>query len=62
MATLLSNLVNHIDGGIHKIKFKDGHCNKKCELCGIKYKDLEHFFEYTKVKYDLMVYKCSYCT
>ena len=62
MATLLSNLVNNIDGGIHKIKFIDGHCNKKCELCGIKCKDLEHFFEYTKVKYHLMVYKCSYCT
>ena len=26
---------------IHKIKCKNGHDNKKCETCGIKYKDFE---------------------
>ena len=31
MASLLSNLVNKLAGGIHKIKFKYQHDDKKCE-------------------------------
>ena len=58
MASLLSNLVNNLDEGIHKIKFKYGNDNKKCEPCGIKYKDCEYCLEYANVKDDLMEYKC----
>ena len=36
MASSLSNLVNNLPEGIHKIKCKHGHYNKKCETCRIK--------------------------
>ena len=38
IASSLSNLVNNLSEGIHRIKCKFGHDNKKCEICGIKYK------------------------
>ena len=38
MASSLSNLVNNLSEGIHKIKCKHGHDDKKCETCGIKNK------------------------
>ena len=38
MASSLSNLVNILSEGIHKIKCKYGHEDKKCKTCGIKYK------------------------
>ena len=31
---------------------------KKCETCGVKYKDFVSFFEYTSFKDDLIEYKC----
>ena len=37
MASSLSNLVNNLSEGIHKIKCKYGHDDKKCETCEIKY-------------------------
>ena len=39
MASSLSNLVNNLAEGTHKIKCKYVHDNKKFETCGIKYKD-----------------------
>ena len=33
MASSLSNLVNNLSEGIHKIKCKFGHDDKKCETC-----------------------------
>ena len=36
MPSSLSNLVNNLSEGIHKIKCKFGHTDKKCETCGIK--------------------------
>ena len=49
MASSLSNLVNNLANGIHKIK-----CQKKsCESCGIRYRDCEYRIECTSVKYDL---------
>ena len=60
MATSLSNLANNSAEGILKIKCKDGHDNKKCETCRIKYKDFECFLEYTNFKDDFMTCKCSY--
>ena len=38
MASSLSNLVNNLSEGIHRIKCKFGHYDKKCETCRIKYK------------------------
>ena len=32
MANSLSNLVNNLSEGIHKIKYKYGHDDKKCEF------------------------------
>ena len=57
MARSLSNLVNNLSEGIHKIKCKYGHEDKKCKTCGIKYKYWDCFLEYTNVKDDLIEYK-----
>ena len=57
MASSLSNLVNNLCEGIHRIKCKFEHDNKKCETCGIKYKYCDCFLEYTNFKDDLIEYK-----
>ena len=44
MVSPLSNLINNLAEGIHKIKFKYKH-DKKCETCGIKNKDYKCFLE-----------------
>ena len=54
MASLLSNLAINLADGIHEIKYKFRHDNKKCEFCGIKYKDCNYFFEYTNFEDDLI--------
>ena len=41
MTSSLLNLADNLAEGVHKIKFKDRHDNKKCETRGIKYKDCE---------------------
>ena len=61
MATLLSNLANNLAERIHKIKFKYGHDDKKCETCGIKYRVCKCFVEYTNCKDNLIEYKCLCC-
>ena len=43
MASSLSNLDNCLAEGIHKIKCKYRHDNKKCENCNIKYKYCDCF-------------------
>ena len=58
MASSLSNLVNNLSEGIHRIKCKFGHNDKKCETCRIKYKYCDYFLEYTNFKADLIEYKC----
>ena len=58
MASSLSNLVNNLSEGIHRIKCKFGHNDKKCETCGIKYKYCDCFLEYTHFKDDLIEHKC----
>ena len=50
---LLSKLV--------KLKLKKGHNNKKCEMCGIKYKDQEYRFKYINVKDSLILCKYLCC-
>ena len=57
MASSLSNLVDNLSEGIHKIKCKYGHNDKKCETCGIIYKICSCFLEYTNLTDDL-----EYCT
>ena len=34
---------------------------KKCETCGIKYKNCDSFLEYTNFKDNLIEYKCLCC-
>ena len=58
MASLLPNLVNNLSEGIHKIKCKYGHDDKKFKTCRIKYKYCSCFLEYTHFKDDLIKYKC----
>ena len=58
MASSLSNLVNNLSEGIHRIKCKFRHDHKKCETCRIKYNYCNCFLEYTNFKDDLMEYKC----
>ena len=45
MESSLSNIVNNFSEGIHRIKCKFGHDDKKCEICGIKYKYCDCFLE-----------------
>ena len=61
MASSLSNLVNNLSEGLHRIKLELGHGDKKCETCGIKYKYCDCFLEYIEFKDDLIKYKCLYC-
>ena len=61
MASSLSNLVNNLAEGIHKTKCKYKSDDKKCEKCGIKYKDFECFLEYTNFNDNLIKYKCLCC-
>ena len=54
MASSLSNFVNNLSEGIHRIKFKFGHDDKKSETCMIKYKYCDYFLEYINFKDDLI--------
>ena len=54
MACSLSNLVNNLSEGIHRIKCKYRHDDKKCGTCRIKHKNCECFLEYTNYKYELI--------
>ena len=61
MASSLSNLVNNLSEGIHRIKCKCEHDDKKCQTCGIKYKYCDCFLQYANFKDDLIEYKCLIC-
>ena len=50
MTSSLSNLVNNISEGSHKIERKHGDYNKKCETCGIKYKYCNCFLNIQTLK------------
>ena len=60
MARSLSNLVNNLSDGIHKFKCKNGHKDKKCETCGIKYKYCNCLLEQENVKVDLIEHECLF--
>ena len=57
----LSSLVSSLAELIHMIKCNYGHDNKKCEMCGIKFKNCEGCLEYTNVKDDFIENKCLCC-
>ena len=63
MASSLSNLVNNLSDGTHRIKCKFGQNDKKCETCRIKYKYeyCDCFLEYRNFKDDLIQCKCLIC-
>ena len=50
MASSLSNLVNNLSEGIHRIKCKYRHDNKISGTCGIKNKCYVCFLEYKPLK------------
>ena len=58
MASSLSNLLNNLPEGSHKIKCKQGNNTKNCETCRIRYKYCDCFLKYTNFKDDLIEYKC----
>ena len=57
MANLLSNLVNNLSEGIHRIKNWE-YDDKKCETCGTRNRFCEYFLEYSNFKDDLIEYNC----
>ena len=61
MASSSSNLVNNLSEGIHRIKCKYGHDDKKCEPYGNECKYCDCFLEYTNFKDDLIEFKCFCC-
>ena len=61
MASSLSNLVSNLSEGIHKIKCKYRHNDKKCQTCRIKYKYWNCFLEYINFKDYLIEYEYLRC-
>ena len=47
MASSLSNLVNNLSEGIHEMKCKYRHHNKKCETCRITHEVYNCLLEFT---------------
>ena len=58
MASSLSNLVNNLSEGIHRIKSKFGHDNKKCETYRIKYKYCHCFLNMITRSYFIIAKRC----
>ena len=52
MASFLPNLVNNLSEGIHRIKCKYEHNDRKCKTCEIEYEYCNCFLEYTNFKDD----------
>ena len=61
VATSISNLVENLAKGTHKIQCKYLHHNKTCKTCATKYKCCQCSLEYRNVKYCLIKYKCLHC-
>ena len=61
MAGSLSNLVSNLSEGIHRIKCKFRHNDRKCETSGIKCKYCDCFLEYTNFEDDLIESKYFCC-
>ena len=61
IATSFSNLVNDLTKGIHTIKGKYEHGDKKYETCVIQFKYCNCCLEYTNFIDDVIEYKCICC-
>ena len=59
MTISLSNFVNNLSEGLHRMKCKLRHDHEKCKTCGIKC--CYCFLEYINFK-DLIKYKWLYCS
>ena len=57
IASSLSNFVNYFSEGIHRIKYKFGHDDKKCEKFGVKYTYYHCFLELINLKDELIKHK-----
>ena len=62
MASPLSNLVDDLSEGIHRIKWKLGLDDEKCGTCIIKYNYRKCFLQYTNFKENLIERKCLFCS
>ena len=62
MASSLSNRVNNLSELIYRIKCKFGYGDRKCEVCGFKYKYCDCFLEYKNFKDHLIEYKRLHCS
>ena len=58
MTSSLSNLINNLSEGTHRIECNYKNDDKKFKTWRIKYKYCDCFFEYTYFKDDLIEYKC----
>ena len=61
MASSLASVVNNLSEGVHRIKSKFGHDDKRCDTCRIKYKYCNCFLESTNFKDNLTEYKGLIC-
>ena len=61
MASSVSNLVNNLSEGIHRIKCKCGPDDKKYKTCRIKYNYCDCFLEYANFEDDLIEYNFLCC-
>ena len=64
MVSSLSNLVNNISEGIHKIKCKYRHDDKNVKLSELNINigtAFFFFFEFTNFRNDVIEYKCLCC-
>ena len=60
MGSPLSNLVDDLSEGIHRIKWKLGLDDEKCGTCIIKYNYCKHFLKSTNFKENLIERKCLF--
>ena len=61
MASLLSNLLNNLSKGIHRINCKFRHIGKNVKHVKLNTNIATIFIEYTNFKDDLIEYKCLCC-
>ena len=59
MASSLSNLAHNLSEGLHRIKCKLGHTDKKCD-CEIKYNYCDCFLGYANFRDDVIKYNARF--
>ena len=61
MGSSVWNLVNNLSEGVHKIKCKYGHNDKKCQTYRNKYNNCYCFLKYKNFQGDSIEWKCLCC-